>query len=176
LIDVMGRSWLVLTLLTVSATATLATQTADKSSRPQLSKLSRSALDGSFKDWELATLDPRVAECRGASDSPPTLVEGDFNADGVQDSAVAIKTPKGVRLVAVFTRLKEGVAVDVDGLGDSVADGYLAVVKRGTSYRNPGDHLDDYFATDTLIVSRCGQSRTAYLWTGVGFRKIVLGA
>lgn len=137
-----------------------------------LSKTTRRALDDTFKKWQPATVDPQSATCRREAGSPPALLRADLNSDGRPDVALALEAADGVHLVVVFERLVDSVVVDVDRLGQTAADGYLMIEPRGSSY--PKDGLEDYFTAATLAVYRCGQARAVYLWSGLGFRKVVL--
>ncbi len=128
-----------------------------------------------WKSWSLATTDPQAIACRTSGDAPGAMVQGDFDGDGRPDVALAVKTPQGVRLVAVLSRLEDGRLFDVNALGDAQATAALGVARRGSSYRNPLADLDEYFATDTPTTERCGQpGRTAYFWNGAGFTKQAL--
>ena len=141
-----------------------------------LTEATRDALDKAFDKWEIAPVDPQSVSCQSQNDGAPpsSFVRGDLNSDGQPDLAVAIKTSTGVRLVAVFERAVDSLVVDVDSLGQTAADGAIGIQARGSTFKNPGDGLDDYFTADTIAVSRCGQPRTLYFWSGLGFRKVVL--
>jgi hypothetical protein len=141
---------------------------------PEISKERRAAIDDVFEDWQVAAIDPQSTSCRQNGAPAPALIEGDFNSDGLSDLAVLVKTASGVRLVTVMARVKENNVIDVDAMGDGAAAGILAVAPRGKAYKVAGDKFDDYFTADTLTVTPCGQSTTAYLWNGFAFRKIVL--
>ncbi len=141
-----------------------------------LTEATRDALDRAFDKWEIAPVDPQSVSCQAQNDgaSSSSFVRGDLNSDGLPDLALAVKTPQGVRLVAVFERTIDSLVVDVDSLGQTAADGALGIQPRGSTFKNPGDGLDDYFTAETIAVSRCGQPRTLYFWSGLGFRKVVL--
>ena len=141
-----------------------------------LSKLSKQALDKTFKHWQVAAVDPKVAACWRGEGNPPAFARGDLNSDGQPDLALAVKANDGVHLVAIFERLTDSVVVTVDTFTGQTVDGYLAIERRGSAFQNPDDHLQDYFTSDTLAVYRCGQPRTVYFWSGLGFRKSQLKA
>jgi hypothetical protein len=138
----------------------------------KLTQATRDALDATFKKWQIATVAPQAVACQNGSAAP--FVRGDLNSDGQPDLALAIKTAEGVHLVAVFERATDSTVVDVDSMGQEAADGAVGIQPRGGSFKNPDDALDDYFTADTLMVTRCGQPRTLYFWSGLGFRKVVL--
>jgi hypothetical protein len=147
---------------------------AQKSGGVALPKIARKALDAKWKGWQLATMDPQSQSCRGDGGESPVVLQGDFDDDGRLDTALAIKTAQGVRLVAAMARVQETLLYDIDSLGDAAASGYLGLERRGTKFTNPNTKLDDYFAADTLTVYRCGQPRTAHIWTGLGFSKVTI--
>jgi len=139
----------------------------------ELSAETRDALSDAFDDWQVAAIDPQSAACLTGEAAALPLVRGDFNSDGRPDVALAIKTADGVHLVVVLDRLEESTVIDVDDLGPETANGFLGVEAQGRAYvdiRGRGD----YFSADTLAVNRCGQPRTVYLWSGVGFLRQVL--
>jgi hypothetical protein len=138
-----------------------------------LTPATRDALDAKFKKWQIATVDPQSVACQNNGSAAP-FVRGDLNGDGQPDLALAIKTDTGVHLVAIFERSTDSTAVDVDSMGQTAADGGVGIQPRGSSFKNPDDGLEDYFTADTLVVSRCGQPRTLYFWSGLGFRKLVV--
>jgi hypothetical protein len=140
-----------------------------------LPKSARKALDRQFKHWEVAPVDPEATACRrdGAGESP-TFVQADFDSDGQQDVAIAVKVGDEVRLIAILARLEDTKLVDVDSLGHGGADAYLGIEKRGTKFKRQNIALDDYYPADTLAVYRCGQPTTAYFWAGSGFNKVVI--
>lgn len=160
-----------LTALTVSSIPAVAQQD-EAAPGASLSKTTRKALDNTFKKWQPANVDPQSAACRREAGPPPALVQADLNGDGQPDVALALKAADGVHLVVVFERLADSIVVDVDRLGQDAADGYLMIEPRGSSYSKDG--LEDYFTANTLAVYRCGQPRTVYFWSGLGFRKLVL--
>lgn len=122
-----------------------------------LSKAHRHALDRVFDHWTVT----------GA-------VSGDFNSDGQADLAAALKTGKGIRLVALLTRLEESDVIVIENAEGDAEFGTLGVIPRGKAYKDPDDKLDNYFGSDTLTVQRPGQPTTAYQWNGLSFRKLVL--
>lgn len=172
----MRAAWIVLALASCSSGASLTAQqpAAAVPSTIQLPKPSRRLLDDAFKRWQLATVDPRALDCRRDGENAPVLVTGDLNGDGNPDIAVAVATRNGVRLVAILARVTGGVVVEMGELGATSAAGYLGLEPRGRAFKTIDDPIGDFFAADTVTVSRCGQPRTAYVWTGTGFRKVVL--
>lgn len=148
----------------------------------ELTKDVREAIDDqpdkldTFKNWRVATVDPQRLACRTGNAASPVVATGDLNGDGRPDYAVLVQGADRVKLVAVFERVGGNMAqdVDADALGTTAADGYLAVLKRGSAFVDPDTGLEDYYGNDTLVLHRCGQPATAYLWTGASFRKIAL--
>jgi len=140
-----------------------------------LSKDARKAIGDAFKDWEVAPVAAESAACKPGDGTPGVVARGDFNSDGQPDVAIQIKTADGaIHLVMVFERLTDRVVSDVDRVGQGTAAGFLVVEPRGRSFVNPAGGLRDYFVADTVALYRCDHSRTAYLWTGLGFRKVEL--
>jgi len=136
------------------------------------SKIARKAVDGKFKKWGVATIDPKAAAC--ATDGPPPrAIEGDFNSDGTPDAAAAIKVADGVHLVAVLNRVEDALVIDLDTVGQAAADGFLVLRKRGDKYTD-STGLQDFLPADTITFVRCGQPTVAYLWSGTSFRKSTL--
>jgi hypothetical protein len=129
----------------------------------------RDALDAAYDDWGIAAIEPSRAACL-AGGTPAAVARGDFNNDGRPDAALAITAQNTVRLVVVIERVDEGTVIEVDTLGQGVADGYLRVEPRGSPYADARG-FEDYFSSDTLAVHRCGQPPTIYLWSGLDFRK-----
>jgi hypothetical protein len=147
---------------------------ADKPESP-LPKDARKALDKKWPGWQMAAIDPASASCLADQTAARAVVEGDFDSDGRADIGAAIQTPQGVRLVAMTWREWGYEVYDLDSLGDKMASAYLGRERPGAKFLNPNTQLDDYFPTDTLAAYTCSGGRTAYLWTGLGFRKIVIG-
>jgi hypothetical protein len=140
-----------------------------------VSKLAKDALDQQYdKKWSLASISPQSASCLADSAAAKQFVEGDFNSDGQSDIAALLKVGNSVKLVVIFNRAEDAVITELDTLGESTADGYLTVRRRGDQFQNPGDSLHDYFVVDTVAVSRCGQPQTVYFWSGAAFRKSTL--
>jgi hypothetical protein len=140
-----------------------------------LSKEARKAIDDVFKDWEIAPMPAASGACEPDGGPPAAVARGDFNSDGQPDVATQIKTADGViHLVMVFARMTDSVVSEVDRVGQGTAGGFLVVEPRGRSFVNPAGGLQDYFVADTVALYRCNHSRTAYLWTGLGFRKVEL--
>jgi len=140
-----------------------------------VSKFAKDALDAQYdKKWSLASILPQSASCLSDGAAAKQFVEGDFNSDGQSDIAAALKIGNTVKLVVIFNRAQDAVVMELDTLGESAADGYLSVRRRGDQFQNPGDSLHDYFVVDTIAVSRCGQPQTVYFWSGAAFRKSTL--
>jgi len=121
---------------------------------------------------------PEVESLLGWLDGLPqaeaSVVTGDFNSDGQDDLAAVLKVGNTVRLVVILNRKEDATIIELDTMGQSAADGYLGIRRRGDEFKNPGDSLADYFVVDTLQVLRCGQPPTVYFWSGAAFRKSTL--
>jgi hypothetical protein len=139
-----------------------------------LPKSAKKALDDHLKGWAMAPIDPQASACRRDGEASPAFVQADFDGDGQQDIAVAVKVGDDVRLVAILARMEQSQLVNVDSLGQGAASAYLGIEKRGTKFKDPQYGLDDFLSADTLAVYRCGQSTTAYIWAGSGFIKVVM--
>ena len=167
-----------LVLVALAATADGSLLLAQEGTTPptgvMLSKSAKKALDAQFKCWELAPVDPQAAACRRDGGGSPAVVQADFNSDGQQDAALAVKVGDDVRLVVILSRLEDSILVNVDSVGRGTAGASLGIEKRGTKFKNQTSGLEDYFSADTLAVYRCGQPKTAYFWAGSGFTKVVL--
>ncbi len=150
----------------------VAAQTGDLPAAFALPKAAKEALNNAFDHWQAVGVDPQ-APCAGKT-APASAVQGDFNSDGQTDVALTIKTDKGVRLVAVLQRTGGSIVVDIDGLGTGAAEGAPAIGERGSSFANPESRLKDVYSADTLLVTRCAGPSSAYLWTGLGFRRVDL--
>src|ERR1051325_7952025 len=75
---------------------------AQKGSDAAIPTFAKKALQDHFKkNWELASVDPQATACRGDGEGSPSVVQADFNSDGVPDVAMAVKVGNDVRLVAV---------------------------------------------------------------------------
>jgi hypothetical protein len=159
-------------LLFIAWTATAQQKDTAPTASFATSKLARKAVDDKFKKWEVAPLSPEAAAC-ATEGPPPRAIEGDFNSDGTPDAAAALKVSDGVHLVAVLNRVEDAFAIDLDTVGQTTADGFLVLQKRGQKYTNAAG-LQDFFAADTITFVRCGQPTVAYLWSGSAFRKSTL--
>jgi hypothetical protein len=167
----------VLTVAVVALTAGPVSRAAQNVEGVAIPKVAKNAIDGRFKGWKLAIVDPQATSCLAdGQKSGPPFVQGDLDGDGRPDVALAIKTSQGVRLVAVLARLDDAQVYDIDGLGADASSVSLALARRGMGFTNPNTTLPDWFATDALITSRCGQARTAYVWSGSKFDKLALPA
>jgi hypothetical protein len=134
----------------------------------ELSKDARKALDEQFDDWELVSMDATAASCVAGAGSS---IAGDIDSDGQPDLAAAVRTPEGIRLVVLLSRLWGYQTFDVDAFDPS--GGYLALKPRGTMFNNPGTSMRDYFRNDTLTIARCGEPAfVAYIWRGFDFGKV----
>jgi hypothetical protein len=162
---------LVVGALALAGAGVEARQSPDASAIP---KESKRALDDAFDKWEAAGIHPQSVACRRDAAAPAAQASGDFNNDGQSDLAMLVKTADGVHLAVIFQRVTEHVVVDADRVGETAADGWIAVEPRGAGYLNTADGLEDFLSADTVVFVRCGQPRTAYFWSGLGFRKAPL--
>jgi hypothetical protein len=171
----MVRSAICVLLVSTAASVGVPAQKA-ASGAADLPKTTQKALDDLYKKhWDLAPIDPQSTSCAGATGAPSATVQGDFNNDGLPDTAIAVKAADGSgHLVVVFDRKDMPVVATADALPPAGLTGVLSVARLGTTYTNPDDGLKDFFASDTLMLTPCGQPATAYFWNGLGFRKIVL--
>jgi hypothetical protein len=132
-----------------------------------LSKLNIRALNKRYSHWALATIAPSAsAACPAASAAPASVLTGDFNGDGISDTAVQITTPSGPRFVVLVTRVELPQVVEV-----AAPAGLFIVHKHGSYYASPDLELGSYYANDTLGTDVCGTGE-AWLWTGSSFQKI----
>lgn len=136
-----------------------------------LPKAVRNQLNDRFKGWTLATVENTGACAATLNGRSPSFVRADLNGDGTEDVALQIATADGVRIVAVISRLYDDVLlVEVDQVAGAASD-VLGFAPRGKKYLRTDLFQVDYFSTDTLTASRCGEGATAYFWTGTGFLK-----
>jgi len=156
-----GLAASVLAGLVLIAGTAAATQSAGSLVVP---KSARKLLDDKWPGWQVAGTDG-TSSCQPGTPAP-AAVNADLDGDARTDIAAAIKTPAGIRLVAVLDRLDKTSLQDVDALSSDVM---WTVRKRGTKYRTVGSPVDDYFGEDTLVIQRCGGKATAYFWTGSAF-------
>ncbi len=167
-----------LVLMTLAAAAAgaplLAQKKAELPGGQALPKAVKEALDDRFKRWEVASVDPQAIACRRDGEESPAIVQADFNSDGQQDIALALKVGDEVRLIVIVARMEESTLMDVDSLGRGAAGGYLGIEKRGTKFKASNVGVEDFFPADTLAVYRCGQPKTAYFWAATGFTKVVI--
>jgi len=136
------------------------------SKTPQADGLPLAAREELVKKWN-NTWKPAAVEAQAASCA-------DFDNDTLQDFALAVQTPDGVRLVALLARGKEFKLVDVDELGKGEATSFLGLEKRGVKFVDPASAAEDYFSSETLATHRCGSVSRAYIWLGSSFRKVEL--
>jgi hypothetical protein len=136
-----------------------------------ISREARRALDLHFKRWEVAAVDPAAGSCAAAGAGSKVSAHGDFDGDGRADIALAVKTDNGVRLVVLLARAHQSDLFDIDSLGDSKSNTFLATAPRGGAFRTPTGLVTDFFSTDTVTTNQCGQSMTAFLWNGSSFLK-----
>jgi hypothetical protein len=154
----------------LAAGPSVATQSLQSATMP---RAARTVLTKKWPLWELASIDSAASSC--ATGKPAEArVTADFDYDDHVDIAAAIKTAKGVRLVALVWRSWGYDLYDVDALGEQTATGYLEVAGHGTKFINPTTMLPDFFSGNTLTIHTCGKPTTAYTWNGVGFRKITI--
>ena len=123
--------------------------------------------------WKPAAVEAQAASCQTGAPAP-AMVSADFDNDTLQDFALAVQTPDGVRLVALLARGKEFKLVDVDELGKGEATSFLGLEKRGVKFVDPASAAEDYFSSETLATHRCGSVSRAYIWLGSSFRKVEL--
>jgi hypothetical protein len=105
-----------------------------------------------------------------------TIVQLDIDSDLRPDIAAAVLTSSGVRLVALLNRQSGYKAFDLTALGDKAAAGTLAVAPRGQRYARPQAKAIEFFSNATLMLHRCGQPATAFVWNGSSFDQYVIDA
>ena len=93
---------------------------------------------------------------------------GDFDGDGFKDVVAPVKRDDGLHLVAGLHHTYEYTVVDVTGRTDAAVDRFT-VRPRGTRYEVPDSDVDYYFGADTIVLTPCGGTPTAFLWNGTGF-------
>jgi hypothetical protein len=131
----------------------------------ELPKLAARVLTQQYRGWKPAA----PASCAAASSNP---LRGDFNGDGRPDWALQMVDGQNQRhLVVLIARIDEFDAFD---LGADAGDTVMAAIKVGTPYTEPGHVLPDYFGTDAIGDGPCAKPDHAYVWTGSGFRRVVL--
>ncbi|MEO8483731.1 MAG: hypothetical protein ABI634_16090 [Acidobacteriota bacterium] len=128
--------------------------------------------------WKNAAVAPRAtAPCAAApaastrsagSAAQQAFIAGDFDGDGASDVAAPVKRDDGLHLVVGLQHTYDYSVVDVTDKPDASFD-RVTVRPRGALYNVPGSDVDYYFGVDTLVVTPCGGSPTAYLWNGAGF-------
>ena len=80
-------------------------------------------------------------------------MQADFNDDGQQDVALAVKVGDDVRLVVILTRLDDSTLVNLDSVGRGMAGAYLGIEKRGTKFKDLAYGPEDYLLpADTLAL------------------------
>jgi hypothetical protein len=107
------------------------------------------------------------SETSGA-DAQRAYLAGDFDGDGARDVAAPVKRDDGLHVVAGLRHTYDYTVIDVTEKADASADRFT-VRPRGTLYKVPGSDVDYYFGADTIVLTPCGGTPTAYLWTGMGF-------
>jgi len=143
---------------------------------PTLPKMAREALEKRWKKtWTPAEIDQQAASCRAAGTVAPKLVSADVDGDNQADYAMAVKTPAGVQLVALLYRQSGYQIYELDPLGGAQASAVIGLERRGTRFVNAASSTDDFYSADTVAAYRCGSPTIIYIWTGSGFRRIVLG-
>lgn len=141
-----------------------------------LPKRASETLDKRFTGWRLASVDVAAGDAclTGLNGRSPSFATADLTSDGIADFALQIATADGVRLVALVGRLGGNFTLyEVVSLGPT-SNRLLEVRARGTRYRRQGLAVEDFFGADTVLLTECGKSTTAYLWTGAGFRPVAL--
>ena len=117
--------------------------------------------------WKPAAVEAQATSCQTGAAAPP-IVSADFDNDTLQDFALAVQTPEGVRLVALLARGKEFKLVDIDELGSGEATSFLGLEKRGVKFVDPTNAAEDYFSSETLATHRCGSPSRVYIWLRIG--------
>jgi hypothetical protein len=161
----------ILLLLVVSSAGVDAAQApVSQAGGAALPKRASDVLDERFKDWRLASIesagDACLARLAGRS---PSFAEADLTGDGTMDYALQIATAEGVRVVALIGRLRDFTLTEVVQPAPA-SNRILEIRRRGTRFRDVGAAVDDFFGADTITMTECGNSVTAYIWTGAGFR------
>jgi hypothetical protein len=116
--------------------------------------------------WSGARVATVDAPCANGTDTP-AYVTGDFDGDGATDVIAPIRRSDGVHLVA---GLLHTYGYAVTEVVPSVAGSTLSVRPRGMRYAIPGSIVDYYFSADTIVVSPCNGTPTAYIWNGTSFQ------
>jgi hypothetical protein len=147
-----------------------------KAASPILPDEARESLKKKWPEWAPAAVATAIDTCRPGGKPAAALVTADFDSDGHADFAAAIQTKAGVRLVVLTWRPWGFDLYDVDSLGDHGLDASVLVAAPGLKFVNPRSGLDDYFSGDTLMTRSCGSGATAYIWTGVGFTRVVIAS
>jgi hypothetical protein len=132
----------------------------------------RAALDALRDRWDGVQLGRAgPVSCGSAAVGPePPLVSGDWNGDGTTDLALWVRTGELSRLVAVFARGgSEYLALEV-GEPEVLVTSRLEIMRRASLFRTPALNVDAYLALDTVVSRDCDGSRTAWFWSGDGFR------
>jgi hypothetical protein len=146
-----------------------------ESGPPQLvPKLLEKALDDEFRGWRLATFAGDAA-CQAQAGQSPWAIMGDFNSDGQSDRALVIETAEGLAIVAALRGLDAFRVHKVDTVAAGSAARYLRLEARGHKFPSGVAGVDDHFSHETLAAYTCGGTeRVAYVWTGAGFKRVVL--
>lgn len=145
--------------------------TVDAAALPQAA---RNALDAVWpKTWSIAPLESQVASCISGKPAS-SIVTSDFDSDGATDSAAAVTTPQGVRLVVLLQRDDHYALFNLDGLGTQGASAGLGLAKRGAMFTKASSLFKDFYSADTLTAYTCSGPTASYLWGGLDFYKVAL--
>ena len=175
----MRRSGIVIAVVCLAAGATGCSWIGEKFGHKKtvagstLPKMAQHALTDHWKTWAPAELDPQAASCAGST-APTLTVTADLDGDGQPDVSTAVKTPDGVKLVALLRRGEEYKVVEIEPLGNDQVPVSLGLEKRGARFENPVDLTYDFYAANTLATYRCGKPTAAYIWSGLVFKKVAL--
>jgi hypothetical protein len=123
-------------------------------------------VDAIQAQWSGARVAALDAPCVNGTETA-AHVTGDFDGDGATDVAVPVRRSDGVHLVAGLLHTYGYTVMDV---APSIAGSTLAVRPRGMRYATPGSIVDYYFSADTIVVSPCNGTPTAYTWNGTAFQ------
>lgn len=157
-------------LLLFAIQAACSSQTAPLSARavqPQSDAPPKPFVSTVESEWKGAKVEPSaIGGSCGQSGS--AFVTGDFDGDGAPDVVAPVKRSDGIHLVAGLLHTYDYGLVDVTGAA-GVDGESLSVRKHGVEYHVPGSQADFYFGEDTVVLTPCGKTPTAYLWDGTKF-------
>lgn len=137
----------------------------------------RGAVRAIAANWPRAELgSSRSATCPAATGAPPALLQGDLDGDGLDDAVLWITVDGAPRAVAVLARLNDDYAAVDLGDAAAAATGAFELASRGTPYQTAALALELHFGVDTPVLRDCDGKRTAFFWTGTGFRPELLAA